>query len=139
MARAFVSVLKAPRELVHNEAFNVGRTEENFRIRDLATIVGETVPDCEVASAEGAEPDARCYRVNCDKLPKRVPGFQPRWTARMGAKQLYEAYRRVGLTLEEFEGPRYQRLGHIRMLIAEGVLDTSLRMRTEHGAAVAGG
>ncbi len=139
VARAFVAVLKAPRELVHNEAFNVGRTEENFRIRDLATIVGETVPDCVVTFAEGAEPDTRCYRVNCDKLPRRVPAFQPRWNARMGAKQLYEAYRRVGLTLAEFEGPRYQRLGHIRMLITEGVLDGSLRVLAEHGAAVAGG
>jgi len=139
ISRAFAAALEAPRELVHNEAFNVGRTEENFRIRDLAAIVADTVPDCEVTFATGAEPDTRCYRVNCDKLPGRIPAFQPRWTARMGAKQLYEAYRRVGLTLEEFEGPRYQRLGHIRMLIAEGALDASLRMRQETSAAVAGG
>jgi len=138
IARAFIAVLRAPRELVHNEAFNVGRTDQNFRIRQLAEIVADTVPDCRLTFAEGASSDTRCYRVNCDKLPAKVPDFSPQWTARMGAKQLYEAYRRTGLSLEQFEGSRYQRVGHIRMLLEQGVLDRSLRFCAEHAVTHAG-
>ncbi len=76
---------------------------------------------------EGAAADTRNYRVNCDKLPRVVPDFQPQWTARRGARQLYEAYKRNGVTLEEFEGPRYQRVGHIRKLLADGLLGEDLR------------
>jgi len=133
ISRAFVSVMEAPRDRVFGQAFNVGRTEENFQMRELADIVAETVPNTEVTYAEGAGPDTRCYRVNCDKLPTTIPAFQPQWTARKGAQQLYEAYQAVGLTLDEFEGPRYQRIGHIRKLLGDGVLDESLR----HSAKVA--
>lgn len=139
IARAFMAVLRAPRELVHNEAFNVGRTEENFRIRDLAEMVGEIAPGCEVSFADGASADTRCYRVNCDKIRRKIPGFEPRWTARAGVRQLIEAYKRVGLRLDEFEGPRYQRIGHIRKLMAEGVLDANLRVRHQYAGAAAGG
>jgi nucleoside-diphosphate-sugar epimerase len=127
ISRAFVSVLEAPRELVHNKAFNVGVTSDNLQIRDIANIVGQTIPDCQVTFADGASPDKRCYRVNCDLLPRVVPDFRPQWNARRGAKELYEAYKHYGVTLEEFEGPRYQRIGHIRKLISEGILDGSLR------------
>ncbi len=138
IAQAFIAVLRAPRETIHNQAFNVGRTDENFRIRDLATLVGEIVPNCQVAFADGAAADARCYRVNCDKLPRMIPEFQPQWTARKGAEQLYQAYRKYGLTLEEVEGPKYQRIGHIRKLLAEGVLDPSLRFHSQPVTTQAG-
>lgn len=127
ISRAFVAVLKAPRELIHNEAFNVGVTRENHRVREIAGLVGETVPDCRITFADGASPDKRNYRVNCDKLPMMLKDFRPRWTARLGVKECYEAYKNHGLTLEEFEGPMYQRVGHIRMLLAEGILDKTLR------------
>src|SRR5215208_1225294 len=97
IARAFLAVLEAPRERVHGEAFNVGRTEENYRIRELAEIVSETVPGCRITYAEGAGPDKRCYRVDCGKIARVLPDFQPRWDARRGAEELYEAYRRAGL------------------------------------------
>lgn len=128
ISRAFAAVLGADREVVHNEAFNVGHTEENYQIRQLAQIVGEVVPDCRVAFAEGASADKRCYRVNCDKLPTVVKGFRARWTARTGAEELYGAYKRVGVTLAEFEGVRYQRIGHVRQLLADGVVDSKLRV-----------
>jgi nucleoside-diphosphate-sugar epimerase len=128
ISRAFLAVLEADRELIHNEAFNVGITEENHRVRDIANIVGETVPDCQVAFADGASPDIRNYRVNCDKLPRTISAFVPQWSARRGVKQAYEAYREHGVTLEEFEGPKYQRIGHVRKLLAEGILDASLRV-----------
>jgi nucleoside-diphosphate-sugar epimerase len=129
IARAFVTVLEAPREDVHGEVFNVGATDENYRIRDVAEIVRRIVPDSEVRFAEGASADARCYRVSCDRIRESVPSFQPRWTVERGARQLYEAYRTHGLSLEEFEGERYQRLAHLRHLVAGGKLDASLRWR----------
>src|SRR5208337_5606829 len=98
---AVVSVLDAPRELVHNQVFNVGRTDENYRISELAVIVAETVPGCEIEFAPGGGPDKRCYRVNCDKIRRVLPSFRPEWTARKGAKELYDAYRAVQLTFED--------------------------------------
>ncbi|MCS6840404.1 MAG: SDR family oxidoreductase [Roseiflexus sp.] len=135
IARAFIAVLEAPRELIHNEAFNVGRNEDNYRIRDLAQIVYETVPGCRIQFAEGAQPDKRNYRVDCSKIRRVLPDFQPVWDARTGAQELYDAYRKIGLTLEDFEGPRYKRIDHIRKLIATGRLDSSLR-RVERTLAV---
>jgi nucleoside-diphosphate-sugar epimerase len=129
IARAFIAVLDAPREKIHNEAFNVGVTQENHRVRDIAAMVGQVVPDCEVSFAQGASPDKRNYRVNCDKLARVLPAFQPQWTARKGVEEVYEACRRHGLTLEQFEGPMYQRIAHVRKLIAEGKLDENLRVR----------
>jgi nucleoside-diphosphate-sugar epimerase len=133
IARAFITVLEARRELVHNQAFNVGVTEDNLRVREIAAIVGQTIPQCHVQFADGASPDKRNYRVNCDKLPTVLPQFQPKWNVRLGAKQLYEAYTQYGLTLEEFEGPRYQRIGHIRKLLKEGILDNALRLTQREG------
>lgn len=130
IAHAFVSVLRTPAEKVRNEAFNIGITSENFRIRELANIVKETVPNCEVTLADGASPDKRNYRVNCDKAVKTLVGFTPEWTARRGAKELYDSYTSIGLTLDEFEGPRYQRIAHVRKLIKENLLDESLRPTT---------
>ncbi len=131
ISRAFVAVLEAPRELVHNKAFNVGVTTDNLQIRDIAKIVGETVPDCHVEFAEGASPDERCYKVNCDRLSQVLPGFHSQWNARRGAKELYEAYKKYGVTLEDFEGPRYQRIGHIRKLLKDGILDETLRFKSQ--------
>jgi nucleoside-diphosphate-sugar epimerase len=101
IARAFIAVLEAPRELIHNEAFNVGRNEDNYRIRDLAQIVYETVPGCRIQFAEGAQPDKRNYRVDCSKIQRVLPNFQPAWDARKGAQELYDAYRTIGLKLED--------------------------------------
>jgi nucleoside-diphosphate-sugar epimerase len=127
ISRAFLAVLEAPVEAVHNEVFNVGRTDENYQIRELAEIVGEVVPDCRIEFAEGAGPDVRSYRVSFEKIAGRVPTFRPRWRARDGARQLYEAYRRTDLKLEDFEGPRFRRIDHIRRLLSSGRLDASLR------------
>jgi len=129
ISRAFLAVLEAPRETVHARAFNVGRTAENYRIRELAEIVAETVPGTSVEFAAGAGPDKRNYRVDCDRIARELPAFQPRWDARSGARELYDAYRRVGLSREAFDGPSYKRLAHIQRLQREGRLDASLRWR----------
>jgi nucleoside-diphosphate-sugar epimerase len=127
-SRAFLAALEAPRDIIFNQAFNVGHTAHNYRIRDLAEIVAEVVPDCRLEYAVEAGPDTRSYRVNFDKIAHALPAFQPEWDARRGAKQLYDAYRTSSLTLEEFEGPRYQRIAHIEKLLADGVIDQELRL-----------
>ena len=127
ISRAFIAALEAPADQVFNEAFNVGQTAHNYRIRDLAEIVAGVVPNCSVEFADDASPDKRSYRVSFEKIRRRLPAFKPQWDARLGAEQLYKAYRSSDLTLDEFEGPRYQRIGHINKLLAEGVLDPGLR------------
>jgi nucleoside-diphosphate-sugar epimerase len=127
ISRAFIAALEAPTERVFNEAFNVGQTSHNYRIRDLAEIVAAVVPNCVIEFADDAGPDKRSYRVSFEKIRSKLPEFKPQWDARMGAEQLYKAYRSSGLTLEEFEGPRYQRIAHIKKLLAEDVLDPALR------------
>jgi nucleoside-diphosphate-sugar epimerase len=127
MSLAFLAALESPRELVHNEAFNVGRSQENYRISEMAEIVAETVPGSRIEYADDAGPDKRCYRVNSDKIITTLPGFKPKWNARLGAKELYEAYMEVGLQQEEFEGPRYRRIHHIKYLINNGYLNQDLR------------
>ncbi len=129
IARAVLAVLEAPRDVVHNQAFNVGRSTENYRIRDLAEIVRETVPGCRIEYAPGAGPDTRCYRVNFGKITRALPAFRPEWDARRGAAELYAAYRQSDLTLEDFEGPKYKRIDHLKALLERGNLDASLRWR----------
>ncbi|HKV16168.1 MAG TPA: NAD(P)-dependent oxidoreductase [Reyranella sp.] len=127
ISRAFIAALEAPEDLVCNQAFNVGQTGHNYRIRDIAEIVADVVPGCRLEFAPDASPDTRSYRVNFDKIARVLPAFKPQYDARRGAEQLYAAYRQSNLTLEEFEGPRYQRISHIQKLIAEGILAEDLR------------
>jgi nucleoside-diphosphate-sugar epimerase len=127
IALAFKSVAEAPRELVHGEAFNVGRTSENYRVREVAELVAKVVPDVEVTFASDASPDARNYRVNCDKIARTLPAYQPKWTVEAGIRQLYEAYKAANLTREEFFSPRYMRLAHVKNLMAGGAVDGSLQ------------
>lgn len=131
---AFIAALEAPVEAVSNQAFNVGHTEHNYRIREIATVVADVVPGARVEFAEDAGPDTRSYRVSFDKIAKHLPSFKPTWDVRRGAEQIFAAYRSSGLSLDEFEGPRYQRIGHIQMLMNLGVLDRDLR-RTDAEAA----
>ena len=134
---AMLAVLEAPQEVVHNQTFNIGRTDENYRIRELAEIVMETVPGSRVEYAPGGGPDLRCYRVNCEKVRQALPVFRPEWTARQGAKELYDAYRAAGLTAEDLERGRYIRISHIQRLLKGGTLDASLRWRARGvGAAM---
>jgi nucleoside-diphosphate-sugar epimerase len=133
---AILAVLEAPKATVHNETFNVGRTDQNYRIRELADIVAEIVPGCRVGYARGGGPDKRCYRVTCDKIARVLPNFKPQWTARKGAQELYDAYRAVGLTAADMEQGRYTRIAQIQRLKQAGKLDRSLR-RTAQRAETA--
>lgn len=127
ICRAFMAALMAPQEAIHNEAFNVGITEENYQVRDLAEIVREIVPGCKVEYASGGGPDPRSYRVDFSKIKNQLPGFSPQWNVRRGAKELYEACKQASLKLEDFDGPRFKRITHIRKLLTAGQLDSQLR------------
>ena len=133
ISRAFAAALDAPRERIHNQAFNVGATAENYRVRELAEIVRQTVPGCQIEYAADAGPDKRCYRVNCDKLSTFLPAAKPQWDARSGAQQLYEAFKTNGVSVEDFEGSRFSRLGHIKKLIEKGDLNGKLQWTDRDG------
>lgn len=124
---AVVSVLEAPVDVIHNETFNVGQTDENYRISELAEIVAETVPGCRIEYAPGGGPDKRCYRVSCDKIQRVLPNFHPSWNARKGAQELYAAYRAAGLSSTALDHGRYTRISEIQKLRKAGMLDDSLR------------
>ncbi|MBN1464486.1 SDR family oxidoreductase [candidate division KSB1 bacterium] len=137
ISRAFIAVLRAPVELVYKQAFNVGINSENYQIRDLARIVQETMPDCDVEFADNACPDKRNYRVDCSKLTRILADLALQWTAAKGARQIYAAIDKNGLRLDEFEGPRYKRVDHIKYLLKTGRLDETLRWKNQVKHAVA--
>ncbi len=128
ICRAFIAALQAPRETVHTQAYNVGQTEHNYRIRELAEVVGE-VSGCEVSIADGASPDKRTYRVDCSKIQRDLD-FQPQWDARSGAQQLFEAYNQYNMNQAAFDGPLYVRLRRLEELIADGQIASDLRWIT---------
>jgi nucleoside-diphosphate-sugar epimerase len=127
IARAFITILQAPIEVVHNQAFNIGSNRENYQILDLAKIVEKTVPGCRIEFAKDASPDKRCYRVDFGKFYSTFPHHKPKWDAGSGAVELYESYRKYGILQEDFEGPRYKRIDHIKRLLSTGRLDETLR------------
>ncbi|HEX5446103.1 MAG TPA: SDR family oxidoreductase, partial [Pirellulales bacterium] len=128
ICRAFLAALRAPRAAIHNQAFNVGRNEENYRVNEVAAIVAETA-GCGIEYAAGASPDQRCYRVDCSKIARQLPGFRPRWTVARGVGQLFDAYREHGLTADDLTGATYFRLRTLRSLIADGRVTGDLRWR----------
>lgn len=138
ISRAFLAVLEASRESVHNQAFNVGLSEENYRISEVAAIVREAVPNCTIQYAENAGPDKRCYRVDCSKITKIVPAYKPQWNVRRGAQELYQAYLRYGLTLDDLEGAKYLRIKRINELQIGGRLDPALRWTSEETSPAKG-
>lgn len=127
MARAFAAVVDAPVEIVHDRIYNVGRTEENYTVRELADLVAAAVPGARVVLAPDAFEDPLSYRVNCDRIRAELAGFRPRWTVPEGIAQLCDAYERVELKVEDFEGARFARAGQIEKLWAEGVLGRDFR------------
>ena len=135
IARAYVAALEAPRAAIHNRAFNVGLTTENYQIREIAEVVHQVVPGSTIGFADGAAPDTRNYRVDCGRIARTLHGFKPQWTLRRGVEQLYDAYTRVGLTLDDFEGARFKRIAHVQKMIDEGALDETLRRTTRVEAA----
>ena len=134
ISAAFIAALEAPVEAVHNEAFNVGQTAHNYRIREIAEIVAGVVPGCRLEYAPDAGPDKRSYRVSFEKIRRVLPNYKPEWDAKRGAEEMHRAYVAANLDLASFEGPRYQRIGHIQQLRTSGVLTPELRRRATKAA-----
>jgi len=133
VARAVLALLEAPEDVVRGEAFNVGSDGQNYRIRDLAEIVHARLPQCEIEFAAGASADPRSYRVDFRKFASTFPGCSFEWTAERGADELARACRAVGLTLADFQGRRFIRLGQLRRLLDSAVLDGELRWNRRAG------
>lgn len=131
ISRAFLCILDAPMDKINGEAFNIGSTSENYQVRDIAQIVKDTVDGSKIEFAQDAGPDVRCYKVNCDKIKYRL-GFQTIWTAKKGAQEVYDSIKKIGLTLEEFEGPRYRRVDNLKKSITEGIIDNEFRRKTKY-------
>jgi nucleoside-diphosphate-sugar epimerase len=138
IARAVVAAIEAPRERVHDRAFNVGRDEDVVQIRDIANQVAAAL-DAPVTFATDAGPDKRDYRVDFTRIRELLPEFEPQWTVAAGIEQLARDMHDIGLTATDFEGPRFVRLEKVRELVAAGRLDDELRMRSSPSVATASG
>jgi nucleoside-diphosphate-sugar epimerase len=133
ISRAFLAALEAPLEVIHDQAFNVGRDEDVVQIREVALQVSKAL-GCPITFAESAGPDKRDYRVDFTKIGRMLPAFEPQWTVAQGIEELVADMSRFGLTLEDFEGPRFVRLARIRELLTDGRLDDELHITTDEGA-----
>ena len=131
ICEAIAETLKAPRDLVHNQAFNVGSSQENYQIRDIAHMVAQIVPNCEVTFAEGAGADNRTYNVSFEKIRRVFPNFTLRWSVRKGIEQLYNSFVRTSMTYPLFNGRLFTRLKQINYLLESGALDRDLFWKTE--------
>ena len=129
ISNAVLAALEAPREAIHNEAFNIGRDDENFQIRDVARMVEQAVEGSRVQLSADAAPDTRSYRVDFGKAANGLPGFRCEWTVPKGIEELLNAYRAAGLTIDEFSTARFHRIQRVRQLLDEGRLDADLRWR----------
>jgi nucleoside-diphosphate-sugar epimerase len=134
ISRAFLAVLHAPRPLVHNEAFNVGTSGENYRIREIAAVIEQVVPHARASFVEGGGPDKRSYQVDCSKIRRVLPEYQPQWSVPRGVEELHAAYVRNDLTFEEFTGSRYLRIKRVQELQAAGRVNEDLRWLAPVGA-----
>lgn len=125
VGRAFLAALDAPREVIHDQAFNVGRTDQNFQVREIAEMVGEAIPDAVLEMPKATDPDTRSYRVDFSKFASTFPDTPLEMDVPRGIKELATSFRDNGLAEADF--PLYTRLSVIERRIAAGEMDTSLR------------
>lgn len=122
ICQAIIAVLEAPRDAINNEVFNVGNTRHNYRISEVAQIVGEVFPGCTVSFGPPS-PDNRSYRVTFEKIRAHLPKFECRWDARRGAEQLFNLFKRVDMTNEVFQYRAFTRLKQLEYLVRTHQLD----------------
>jgi len=122
ICQAIAAALEAPRESIHNEILNIGDTAQNYRVREIAEIVAEVFPGCDVTFG-AAGSDNRSYRVSFEKVRKTLPGFRCAWDARRGARQLFELFQRINFTAEMFQYRGFTRLKQLEYLLKTGQID----------------
>jgi len=127
ICRAFIALLSAPRQVIHNQAFNIGLTEANYRVSEVADMVKEILPACEIEYATGGGPDKRCYRVSCEKVRQQIPGFQPLWNVLTGAEDLLQKLQAGEFTNADRTGARYKRLPMLQQHLDSGYWQADLR------------
>ena len=137
IALAYITLLHAPEEKVHNQSFNIGHTAENYRISDVAEIVRQAVPDTRIEFAPDASPDLRNYRVSCDRIARELPEYRTHWTVAHGVEEVYQAIADTGLTSDHFEGPRYNRIAYLKELLAQERVAEDLRWAGSTASAAA--
>ena len=130
IARSYIAALHAPRDIVFNQAFNVGTTTENYQVKEVADLVEEGIEHCQIEYASDAGPDTRCYRVDCNKIALKLHEFKPQWTVKRGITELNDTFSKTNLSLDDFEGSRYKRIAHIQSLISQGILNDELRFNS---------
>jgi nucleoside-diphosphate-sugar epimerase len=135
ICNACVAALEAPREVIHNQAFNVGQDSENFQVREIVEAVREVVPGCEVEYTGEHQGDRRSYRVCFAKIRECLPDFRPRWGLRRGAKDLYQSLKGLEFSLELFQDRKYTRLKQLQYLTAAGHLRDDLFWQGERQIA----
>lgn len=129
ISRAFIAVIEAPVETIHNQAFNVGQNKENYQIKDIANAVKKVIPGCEIEYTNEHGSDSRTYNVNFDKIHSKLPSFEPKWNITEGVNELYEAFKKCNLSYDEFIGRKYTRLKHLKHLIENNKLNERLYWR----------
>jgi nucleoside-diphosphate-sugar epimerase len=127
ISRTFLAVLEAPRHVVHDEAFNVGRDNDNRQVRDIAELVSRKVDGSKVSFADGAGPDLRNYRVDFSKLSSTFPDLALRWDLEAGVDELVAAYTEAGFSYDDFTSSRFVRLRRVRELLEAGAIDGMFR------------
>jgi len=116
---------EAPADAVGGQIFNVGREGENYRVREIAQIVAQEFPGCEVVAGPPSA-DNRSYRVSFDKITKGLPGYEARWTAQAGAAELYRLFTRIQFNQQDYEFRAFTRLKQLKYLQGSGQVDTEL-------------
>jgi hypothetical protein len=128
ICQGIIATLEAPREAVHNEIFNVGDDRQNYRIREIATIVGQAFDGCAIIFGKPSG-DNRSYRTSFKKIHQHLPKFQCRWPAELGARQLHQIFSRINMTKEMFFFRAFTRLEQLKHLIATGQIDADFYWR----------
>ena len=122
ISQAIDLVLRAPRDVVHGEIFNVGSNPQNYQVRQVAEIIAETFPGCELVFGDSSK-DTRNYRANFDKIHERLTGFETRFDVTRGAQQLLEVFRAIDMSTEQFEFRGHTRIKQIQYLLTTGQID----------------
>jgi nucleoside-diphosphate-sugar epimerase len=120
--RAILCTLAAPRDVVHNQIFNVGDNKENYQIREIGELVARVFPGCDLTfgSSHG---DNRSYQVAFDKINNQLPGFRCHRNAVHGACELREIFDQTKMTRDIFEFRGFTRLKQLEHLRRTGRLD----------------